>query len=77
MPRPDPLVFQAAREAAESLNDLLQVIICESHVLAQGCRADPETAERALKIAYAAREAANVSRSLFGPTKEPQVTPTD
>lgn len=71
MPKPDPLLIQAVREAAESLNDLLQVIICESHSLAQNCRPDPETTERAARIARAAREAANVSRSLFWHTKEP------
>jgi len=71
MPKPNSLVIQAVRETAESLNDLLQVIVCESHALAQNCRLDPETTERAARIAHAAREAANVSRSFFGHTKEP------
>ena len=69
MPEPDPLLIQAVREAAESFNDLLQVIVCESHALAHNSRLDPETTERAVRIARAAREAANVSRSFFGHTK--------
>lgn len=71
MAKPDPLMIQAVREAAESFNDLLQVIILESHLLVQDHRLNPETAERAARVAHAARAAANLSRSLFGHTKEP------
>lgn len=70
MTKPDPLIIQAVREAAESLNDLLQVIVCESHALAHDGGLAPEATERAARIACAAREAANVSRSLFGHARE-------
>lgn len=66
MPKPDPLIIQAAREAAESFNDLLQVIVLESHLLAQDHRLSPETAKRVASIASVACAAADLSRSLFG-----------
>ncbi len=66
MPDPNPLIIQAVREAAESFNDLLQVIVLESHLLAENHRLSPETAERVARIARAARAAADLSRSLLG-----------
>ena len=71
MSKPNPLIIQALREAAESFNDSLQVLVLESHSLAQNHRLDPETAERVARIARAAHTTADLSRSLFGDTKEP------
>ena len=71
MPEPDPLIIQALREAAESFNDSLQVLVLESHLLTQDQRLHPEAAERVARIARAARAAADLSRSLFGDAKEP------
>ena len=69
MAKPNPLIIQAAKEAAEAFNDLLQIIIFESHALAQIDRLDSETAEQAARIVHAARAAADLSRSLFGQGK--------
>lgn len=62
----DPLMIQAVREAAESFNDLLQIIVLESHALAQNGVLDSEAAERAARIERAARAAADLSRTIFG-----------
>ena len=66
MVKPDPLIIQAVREAAEAFNDLLQIIVLESHALAQSDRLDSETAEQAARIARTARAAADLSQSIFG-----------
>lgn len=71
MPRPDPLIIQALKEAAESFNDSLQILVLESHALTQNHRLDSETAERVARIARAARQAADLSRSLFGGREGP------
>lgn len=72
MPKPDPLIIQAVREAAESFNDSLQVLVLESHALAQDHTLNQETAERVARIVRAARQAADLSRTLFGHAKEPE-----
>lgn len=70
MPKPDPLIVQALREAAESFNDSLQILVLESYAVAQDHRLAPETAERVARIARAARLAADLSRTLFGHGEE-------
>ena len=62
MSKPDPLIIQAVREAAESFNDLLQVIVLESHAMANQDKLDEETAARVARIAKAARAAVDLSR---------------
>lgn len=63
---PGPLLIQAVREAAESFNDLLQVIILESHMLVDHGKLDKETDARVARIATAARAAVDLSHSLLG-----------
>ena len=66
MSQPDALMARAIKEAAESFNELLQVIICESYTLSRINSLTPEAAARALRISEAARKAVQVNRSIFG-----------
>jgi hypothetical protein len=72
MRKPDPLLIQAVREAAESFNDQLQIIVSESYALAHHSKLDKETAARVARIVRAAHAAVELSRSLLGEGNEGQ-----
>ena len=66
MPKFEPLMMRAVREAGEKLNHLIQVILLESYSLAKDVSLRDHARRRATKIEEAARAAATVSRTFFG-----------
>ncbi len=66
MSKPDPSMLQAFRKAADSFNDLLQIVVLESELLAQTRLSPEETKQRLARIVEAARKAVDLSRSIFG-----------
>lgn len=66
MPKFEPLMMGAVRQAGERLNELMQVIVLESEALAKDATLGENTRRRAIIIEEAARRAVTVSRTFFG-----------
>lgn len=66
VPKFEPLMMVAVREAGEKLNELIQVIVLESEVLAKDTSLGENARRRASAIAQCARRAVAVSRTFFG-----------
>ena len=66
VPKFEPLMMWAVREAGERLNDLMQVIVLESDALARDVSLGENARRRATMIEEAARRAVTVNRTFFG-----------
>jgi len=62
----DPLMIRATREAAETFNDLLQVILMEAEFLARHDHVKGDAVLRLARLVEAARKAASLSRATWG-----------